>query len=169
MNIQLKTGDVILFRTALSWNPISWVAWIIRKIIKYNYNHVGIIINNWDVNFLNEANQKGLTANLASYRLKNHKIKILRLKKENNIIVEKDFATRANSILGVTKYDLLTLCFYQPIYQLTGLWLKKDRSDKKMVCSEYAAWCHQELFNNWDKIDPDDFEQSELFDVIYYN
>lgn len=166
----LQTGDVVLFHTKFKWNsPMSWLAAIIRKFIKFPYNHVGIIVNNWDKPFLNESNDKGVNSTVALDRLKDRKIKILRPK---DIINEREIAIKANSRLGITKYDVLGLIFYQLIYKLTGKWVASSRTnntERLMYCSEYAAWVYSTEFTEWYKVDPKDLGNSDFFETIYEN
>ena len=41
---QLNTGDVLLFSTQWSWNPISWFAKTIEYFTESPYSHVGIVL-----------------------------------------------------------------------------------------------------------------------------
>lgn len=170
----LKTGDVVLFHTPLTWRPTSWVAALIRHFTKYGYNHVGVIVCDWHIPMLNESVGSGVKTTPALRRLKGKKIKVLRFDPLRSAVnypalVEAEFAVRANSLLGVAKYDYMVLFVYQLIKQVTGKWLKKHQDDTRMVCSEYAAWCHETLFDNWDQVAPDDFEETGLFDNVYLN
>lgn len=164
----LQTGNVVLFHTKFVWySPMAWLAAIIRKITGYQYNHVGIIVNNWYAPALNESNAKGVTPTPAMQRLSNRKIKILKPKMP---IVEDVFAIRANSRWNLTDYDVWGLVFFQLIYQTFGIWLASKRTsdnERLMTCAEYAAWCYK--FAGWNKATPAIFEKSGLFEVVYEN
>ncbi len=41
---KLDTGDIILFSTQISWNPISWFSKLIEYFSSSPYSHVGIIL-----------------------------------------------------------------------------------------------------------------------------
>jgi hypothetical protein len=158
----IKSGDVIVFRTKFKWNkPMTWLAAIIRGFTAYEYNHVGVVVHNWGVPFLNESNQKGVNSTILKERLTGCKYKIFRSK---HPIDEKAFCINANSKLGVTKYDTISLLFYHAWYKITGRWIasnKQNQNERFMVCSEYAAWCHN--MKEWYKADPSVFEKSNYF------
>lgn len=168
LTTNLKTGDVILFRNKFLWyKPMSWLSALIRFFTKFNYNHVSVVVNNWDVSFSNEAIESGVEAFPCSDRLRNKKIMVLRAVAG---VYEPDFARRANSLLGVTRYDFKVLLWYQLIYQLTGKWLPNTKNNKKedrMICSEYAAWCHELPY--WYRYDPQDFDNNPYFKVVFFN
>ena len=148
---------------------MSWLAAIIRVFIKYPYNHVGIIVKNWEMPELNESNEKGVNSTVALDRLANRKIKILRYK---DIIDERSMAVRANSRKGITRYDVLGLIFFQLVYKLTGRWLANSRTNNDqrfMYCSEYVAWCYPAIFPQWYRIDPKDLGSNDNFEVIFEN
>ena len=167
---KLKTGDVVLLYTeAKLFKPSSWVAPLIRKIAKCDYNHAGIIISNWNKPFLNEAIGEGIIGRPVMYQLNHHKVKILRSKNHSpkSYDEEKDFANRANEKLG-TKYDFISLLLFLVLYQLTTLWIgrKREKVSKKMYCYEYVAYCFPKLFLEFWKILPNDF-LTEEFEEIY--
>ena len=137
------------------------------RFTKSYYNHVGVVVRNWDVPCLNEAVETGVNAVPLSDRLKKSDVKILRPK----IVYmdERQMAVRANSKIGHTGYDFSGLLFYQLIYQLTGHWLGHTgvHAEGRMYCGEYAAWCYVALFSNYWKTTPADIERSSDFNVVF--
>jgi hypothetical protein len=61
---------------------------------------------------------------------------------------ERAIAMRANDKLG-TRYDISSLVIHQVIYRTLGIWIGRtmEQAEKKMVCSEYVAWCFR--LHNW--------------------
>lgn len=41
---KMKTGDILLFTTKLTFNPISWLGCLIQKFTNTRYSHVGMIV-----------------------------------------------------------------------------------------------------------------------------
>jgi hypothetical protein len=154
---ELQTGDIIGFYTPFKvTNLMSYLSATIRFFTKSRYNHSGIYVENWGVGFIDEARQKGVNMEIASRRLKGKYIKVLRLKDKYQK-PEKDIATKANSVLGYTRYDFFGL-WYQLRFLLSNKkkWSgPKTRKEamKRMYCHEYSAWVHEEVFPDWWKVD----------------
>lgn len=162
-----KTGDIILFHTKFVWyKPLSWLSALIRFFTKSYYNHVGVVVRNWDVPFINEAVETGVHAVPLVDRIGSHQIRVIRPIKG---VDERTFAVRANSKIGHTGYDFSGLLFYQLIFQLTGHWLGHTgvHAEGVMYCGEYAGFCHAEYFHNYWKTAPSDENKSEYFFEVY--
>jgi hypothetical protein len=165
-DIELKSGDIILFSNAFVWyNPMRWLSWAIRKFTKAKYNHVGVVVNNWGVPFINEALVSGVVARPAQKHLHRHltKIKVLR---HRYGLIEDNFCRKANSKLGI-KYDKAALVFHHSVYRITGEWNGSTgpQSEGKMVCSEYAAWCYG--LNGWWALSAKELEHHPAFTVVF--
>jgi hypothetical protein len=164
-----KTGDIILFHTPLVWyKPMSWLSALIRLFTKSYYNHVGVVVCNWGVPFLNEAIEIGVTPIMLSERINGSDIRVIRPK--SPIMDEKTFAMQANSKLGRTGYDFKGLLFYQLIYQLTGHWLghtDAGHADRRMYCAEYGAWMYKNIFKDWWEVAPNVIDQSVAFFTVF--
>lgn len=164
---EFKTGDIILFHTNLIWySPMSWLSALIRFFTKCHYNHVGVVVLNWNVPFLNEAIETGVLPITLKDRLDGRKIRVIRPIKD---VDERSFAMKANDKLGHTGYDFSGLLFYQLIYQLTGHWLGHtgNHADGRMYCGEYAAFCHSEIFEKWWQTAPSDIHNSKEYYTIF--
>jgi len=162
-----KTGDIILFHTPVKWySPMSWLAGLIRVFTKCRYNHVGVVILNWGVPFLNEATATGVTTMPLKDRFGDSPIRILRY---NNPIKEDTFAIKANDKVGHTGYDFSGLLWFQLIYQLTGHWLGHTgaAAEGKMYCGEYAAWMFPKAFPEPWKTAPSVIYNSTKFKVKF--
>jgi len=153
-DLALKTGDLVLFRTPLSWSPMSWLAQLIRIFTGSAYNHAGIIVEIWGRPFLLEANERGLVAAPAEYRLHGREILV---RKPLFSFISSEIARRAVSRLGVSKYDFKSLFVYQVLYQIFGTWKGKKNDDAvdRLYCSEFYAWCFREEFVAWYLTDPE--------------
>jgi hypothetical protein len=162
----LQTGDIVYFRTrARLLNPLTWIAPPIRFFAKIKYNHVGVIVENWDVPFVNEAVEKGVISINSLDRIKG-KVMIKRPLFE---IDERKFAVKANSMLGKTGYDFSALLIHQLIFQTTGIWMgrKGNKAAKRMYCYEYVAWCYNKLFPEWWKISPINMINHKDFETVF--
>jgi len=156
--IDVRTGDIVLFRTPFKlWKPASWLSALIRYFAKIKYNHVGVVVSNWNVPFVNEALGRGVIPSPFKDRVIGVQVKILRPNFYLADGFEKAFATKANSKLGITGYDFSGLLFFQLVYQIFGVWIgtkNKKRAEKRMYCYEYVGWCYSNLFPDWWKINP---------------
>lgn len=164
-----KTGDIILFHTPIKWyNPLTWVTPIIRFLTKNYYNHVGVVVSNWEVPFINEAIETGVITIPLKDRLNGKDIKVLR--HESGLIKsEKEFAVKANGKLGHTGYDFSGLLFYQLIFQLTGCWLGHTgkHAEDRMYCGEYVAWNYEHIFEKYWLTAPSDIDNSREFSTMF--
>lgn len=171
--MELKTGDIVLFHSDFKfYSPISYLSAAIRFFADIYYNHVGIIIKNWDVPMVNEAVGRGIISDIVTDRLRGKEIKILRPKFE---FLEKELAIKANNKLGNTGYDFSGLLFYQLIFQLTKVWIgtkNKQRAEKRMYCYEYVAFLinqiKPDIYQDWWEIDPNKLiNDSDNFEVTF--
>jgi hypothetical protein len=162
-----RNGDVILFHTPIKWySPMSWLSGLIRVFTKCRYNHVGVVVENWGVPFLNEALASGIINTPLKDRLDGRLIRVIR---PINTIDEYLFAIKANDKLGKTPYDFSGLLWFQLIYQLTGHWLGHtgDHADKRMYCGEYVAYMYSDIFERWWQTAPSDIHKSKEFLTLF--
>lgn len=160
----LKTWDIVFEYTPLSRRPNSWISALIRIFTQSQFTHCGVIIYNWYVPYMVEADNWPIKSEIIHTRLQGKYIKVLRSKIEIN---EKDFAVKAGSRMSNTWYDYWWV-FWQAIYILTWYWYGKKWIDasKSMYCSEYVAWLHD--LNYWWMLSPADIiEKTYLFKSIY--
>lgn len=158
--IELKTGDLVFFRSK------GVLPLLIRKFAKIQYNHVGVVVSNWEKLFLNEAVGRGIMAQPLSNRIDGREKDIL-IRRPINPINEKEFAQKANSCLG-KKYDFRGLIINQGLLQVFGKWNGGDagKEEGRFYCYEYASFCYQEHFDWW-KINPKDLLNSNLFETVF--
>lgn len=164
---ELKSGDRIFVRTKFVWyKPLTIISAIIRAVAGVKYNHVEIVVRNWDIPFVNGAIFNGIISRQAIDELSGKQIRVVRRKEP---IVERDFCVRANSRIGTTKYDFAGLLFHQLVYQLTNmrLWIgrSEEKADNRMACYEYAAWCYKDI--DWWKADPVTMINDEDYYLIF--
>jgi hypothetical protein len=168
----LKTGDIIVFYTPFNWKKIpTYLAALIRFFAKVKYNHCAVYVKNWGQGFINEAIDKGVIPEIASHRLRNVHVKIIRNPRVGTV-PEDVIARKANRVLGYTKYDYLGTMFHQLIWQLSGKrwWIgpkTREEAEKKMYCYEYAAWVHEEYYPNWWKIDLDEMLHDPKSEILF--
>ena len=137
--LDLQAGDVILFHTALSFAPVSWLAWGIRKVTKSYWNHAALVLEIEGRIFIAEAFGGGVRLRPASYFLdrRRNKIKVLRPTYTHLVRAK----VKAMDKLGC-KYDFGAL--FQHLWKaIRGKWTGHtgDFAAGKMVCSEYVAYC----------------------------
>ena len=166
----LRAGDVVLFRTRFKiWSPMSWLSALIRFFTGSPFNHVGLIVINQGVPFVNEANERGLVTTRAGARLWGREKDIRILRRMDKTFkapkTARDFSKIMNSYLGVSKYDFASLFIYQLIYQVFGTWHGRtsDAAKAFLYCSEYAALAHQDCFLHWWKVSPADVFKNSWF------
>lgn len=172
--LTLRTGDIILFYKPFKWYKIrTYLSWIIRKIAMTKYNHAGVVVNNWYIPFLNEAQGVGLITESCHTRLVGCHIKIMR-RLDIDSISEASLAVKANGIIGNTKYDFMGLVHQLVLntwYKISGkkIWIGKkgDDASRRMYCYEYAAWVHNDLYPEWWKIDLPAMRYDSRFKVIF--
>lgn len=161
----LETGDVVVSRTNFRWNyPLGYLSAIIRFFAKTEYNHAALVVFNWGKPFTNEAIGNGVVAHPFGNRLKGKKIKVLRLYDPDS---EQVIAMKANSKVGVAKYDVIGL-IYQAIYLTTGKWFGKteEASEKRMYCFEYVAWVYEYIFTEYWRVTPLEVIDSKYFYTV---
>lgn len=163
-----KTGDIVFFRTKLCWyKPATWLAYIIRKVAKIDYNHVGVLVRVWDEPFIIEALGRGILASPLEKRISGDErdVKIQRPVRDIN---ESDYAKKAVSFLS-TKYDVIGLIFHQLIWNLFSIWIgaKKAEAKKRMYCYEFAALMNEEDYTTWYKVIPKEFLEAQWHDTVY--
>lgn len=166
--IELRTGDVVLVHTPLSWKPGTWLSWTIRQFCKTRYNHCGVIVANHGKLALNEAVESGVRPIPLKDRLEGLEIIILRQPDKCEFRFEQaKFAVKSNGYWGKTPYDYWALFVIFPIYILTGKWLgrKGPSAAKKQVCSEYVANCYD--MENAYKTSPKDILDYPKFVPIF--
>lgn len=149
--------------------PGTYLGWIIRWFLDVvnwikglppiRENHCGNIIEENGVLYLietgwNPARMRGEVIKTEWNRWKTardqgyYEVKTPGFKYDPDI-----YAMRLNYSLG-TPYDFPSVLFYQPIYQLTGIWIgrKGEKALRKLQCNELSAWAYQ--LDGWEKMDP---------------
>lgn len=170
MEKNLTIGTVILFRPKFTWNPITWLSFLICLGTRCKYSHAAIIGNHRDSQWIFEAVKTGVERNDINKRIKNHSIAIL----EPNFNFNKyNISSKAigewawDKETRCSEYDFLAVFAIQPIFILTGKWIgrKSPGPNRKFYCSEFVAWLF-ELPQWWDW-SPNSFYKSEMFNVIF--
>ena len=165
---ELVTGNVILYCREFKWNrPMSYVSAAIRFVMKSKISHVSVIVSDWGEPFCNQALPSGVHAIPATRDLVGERVIILKYKGEIN---EKEFATRANSYLGMP-YDFFGTCVCQLVYQLSGrtIWIGKRGRDAgaKLYCFEYAALMFPNEFSKPWEADVYSFLDDSKFEIVF--
>lgn len=169
-DVKLESGMQIFFYTPFRWTDLmSWLASAIRYFAKIKYNHASTVVCNWFVPFVNEAVASGVNPTNCADRLKGRQILIRRFK-GGLPYTERDFCIRANEKLGDTKYDYKGLVFYQLVFQLFHVWLKRKREyvERHMYCYDYNAYCYQEYYGpEWWNINPSAMLSDDRFETVF--
>lgn len=132
----------------------GFIARAIQWFTKSRLNHTALILNIRDEFFVIDSQIDGTNMRPLDEWLKkyNYIYKITRPWFNWN---KEDIKTRALSMIGHSPYDILSLIWYQPIYQLFGKWKGKRSPEAKerLYCSEFVAW----VFNMeiWWKASPE--------------
>lgn len=161
-------GNLIFVKTKFKWwNPFTWLPLIIRIVAKIEYNHVGVIIENYGYACIYEATQNGITVSRIAKYMNRSKYEIavkqpIFLKSESyDLIIGK----KACSNLGV-KYDYFGLFVTQLFLNLFQVFIfPKSRPEQKFYCYEFAAYCVG--WQNLEKVEPKEFENTEEFETIF--
>ncbi len=163
--IELKTGDVILYRrkTFLS-KAIQWFE-------KNKWSHAGLVVKIYGSDFVEEAEAKGLLINTLMDSIKKCEIMLLRPKFNPNTI---SFSKLVIPMAGKHRYNFIKLLFVQVNWQLFHIWLaKKDNNDKlrRVICGEFVAYVYHvftkgELFKDWFKATSKSLFESDQFEHI---
>lgn len=128
------------FRKGVTFNPLSWLGWLIRLIARVKYNHVAVLFNINDVWFLQEAIGDGvvtkpfLNSNAANYYT-HYSIEEYRVQ-----LSRKDIMDRILKSTGI-KYDFAGLLFYQLWFNLFRKWIGSAvKGKEKFYCYEHVAY-----------------------------
>lgn len=116
--------------------PMSWLAWAIRKATGKHYNHSGLVV------LVNDSFVI-IHAVYPRVEIKNYE-KWLKEKERDIKLIPVDVhnfhETQQKAIDQVgKKYDLINLLFLMPVYLLTGKWIGSKSSDR-LQCYELCAY-----------------------------
>lgn len=143
---ELKTGDILHCRG----NRL--LSKLIMKFTKSRFSHTAIVIECWGQLYIVDAQKNGVNPRPIKEWLKEfgYYFEVSR----PSVIENKEVSIKAFSKVGSTKYDFISLFWYQPKYILTGKWKGKpsETADSRMYCSEYVAWIYE--IPNWWKLSP---------------
>lgn len=157
-----QTGDLVFFRDSFSWNPMSWLATLIRFFAGVKYNHVGIVIGT----DIFEAIGRGIVRRPLLQRISGRKIKVNRRKSH---LPDEIIKQRAFYNLG-RKYDFAGLLWFQLWFQLFKHWIgfkSPEKAARKFYCYEFVAYVHDE--KDWWKVNPKDFINSTDYIEVFSN
>jgi hypothetical protein len=163
----LQSGDIVIFRNEFVWyQPITWLATLIRFFTKSPYNHAGIVVTSWGVPMINEALGGGIRCRPADKYLARRKSSILILRPKVPVD-EREFCIQANSLIG-TKYNFKGL-IDQLIYRVTGRWTghtgRFAETYNRLICTQYVAWCYG--LHAWWKYSVKELLDNNDFVVVY--
>jgi hypothetical protein len=142
----------------------SIVGRLIQKATKFEYNHVGIVVPFNGTLWIAEAVAQGfkLTHTLTDYqKIANKKGKKL-LFLRSKIEVHENTIKERISFLMNKKYEFANLVFFQLFKQFTKKWIGTKNANR-VICSEAVAYCFQEYFPKWYKVEPEEFYYSQDF------
>jgi len=155
------------------FHPISnketatYLAPIIRFFTKYKYTHTAFVIECWGSLFVCEAFTSGIIIRPLSEFADGMTVSVLRPSFKFD---KKEVSKKALSKVSTTKYDLISLLFFQILYQITGKWYgqKKERkAEKKFYCSEYVAWLYRGVFKKWYMTTPEDIHVNQNIEEVF--
>ena len=141
--IELKEGDTL---HCYSQKILSK---IIRFITKGRVSHTAKVIKVWNRLFILDSQSDGSNLRRLDNWEEKYNYTYIVTRKKNRDITK--LRKKASEVIGVTKYDYMSLIIYQPIYQITGIWFGKKEEDavEKLYCSELCAWL-DDIPNYWE-------------------
>ena len=108
---KLQAGDVITTYTPFEWKrPVTYMAPMIRFFTKYKYTHTAIVLECWGSIFVCEAYTSGIIIRPIESFPDKMKVSVIRPKFEFD---QRELSKKALSKVSTTKYDLLSLIFFQ--------------------------------------------------------
>lgn len=126
----------IIVHTPLNWKrPLTLISWAIRKFAKTYYNHAAFIVTIDHIDFVVEADMKGVVMIPLKDWVKEQIVTVYK--------VPKFYRAKALTKVGNTKYDFGSLFFYQLINTVTGKYYgytDERKAAKRFYCYEYLAW-----------------------------
>lgn len=131
----LKTGDI------LHCSGKRLISRLIKKATKSEFSHSALFIEIWGQPYVIDAQNDGVNVRPWNDWLEMYDYKIT-VHRSSDLVNEKTFAQRALTRVGHTAYDFEGLLVRQPIELMTGKWIEKGDTEKKMYCSEYVAWVY---------------------------
>lgn len=149
---------IILVHTPFNWRrPLTIISHLIRLVTGNFWNHAAILVrlgNSW---FIVESDIKGVVLLPFKEWIKEQTIQVWKP-------LESSYRfDRMMGKVGHTKYDFLSLFWFQLVYQLTGKFYgftSERKAAQTFYCYEFIAWVYE--FDEWFKVDPEDFiEQME--------
>jgi hypothetical protein len=167
-DFQLEAGDIFCTFTPFQIKrPSTYLAPIIRFFTKYKYTHTAFVIECWGSLFVCEAFTSGIIIRPLNEFSDGMIVSVLRPSFKFD---KKEISKKALSKVSTTKYDLISLLFFQILYQTTGKWYgqKKERkAEKKFYCSEYVAWLYGDVFEKWYMTTPEDIHINKNFKEVF--
>lgn len=167
---ELQTGDLLHRHSPFVWyKPTRYLSVLIRFFTKSWSGHTAMIIDIWSEKMVVESD--GLNVRLLPYKEWAKDSLIIITRNELTEFQKRHLSIVAISKQGYTGYDFIGI-IHQLIFQLSGQWIGRtgDNASKKMYCSEYIAWCYNEvlrIYPNWFKIAPSDLYNDNKFFQIY--
>jgi hypothetical protein len=158
-----QVGDIVLFRTiAKLTKPLTWLAPIIRFIVRTKYNHAGVVWKDDAGNMcIVEATEHGVIQSpIAKINSPKYSSVEVRRYPEFGTMYLARVSRRIHWSLQ-KKYDFGSLFFFQLIYQVTNLWIGRKRMDAgdRFYCTELVAYAHKEYFAKWWLTDHNDLRR----------
>ena len=125
---KLQTGDIISTYTPFEWKrPVTYMAPIIRFFTKYKYTHTAVILECWGSMFVCEAYTSGVIIRPLEEFPDKMKVSVTRPDFEFD---KRELSKKAMSKVSTTKYDIISLVFFQTLYQITGKWYGNTKERK---------------------------------------
>lgn len=133
---KLHTGDILhchtnrLLGRMISWFTKGWAT------------HTATVVEVWGRTYIVDSQSDGTNARPLEAWLEKYDYDII-VARPNEEVNERKYSVKAFSKIGHTAYDYASLIFRHPWAIITKKWARdKDPNDKRMVCSEFVAWCY---------------------------
>lgn len=170
--IELKIGDKVFVDTFFDFkNPISWLAYCIRKIAKIPFNHLRVVAEkDGKIGFI-QAVEEGVVFNELYYHPKKERVMVMR----NGEPINEEKYNRELISIENKKYDFVNLFWTQLIHNLFSIWIgakNEEQAKNRFICYEIGFLVDRleikkEFGIEWYKLKPLQYYESQFMDLIY--
>lgn len=135
-----QTGDRILFSTTLPFQPLPEA---IKFILGSKYHHSGVMGKKADGWKIYESIMSGINRTHALDYANHYKVQVARIPGANT----PESIPILDSLVGIVKYDYMSLLVYLPILIGTKYWVGRteEKAWKRMVCMEFDEWYYNQI------------------------
>lgn len=136
---KLMHGDILhCYSSGFLGKAIQWFT-------KSRINHTAIVLKINNVTLIADSQANGTNLKtLENWKKKYSYNYMIHRRKVMGAATRAHITRKVFSRMGITGYDFASLLIWQPWYIISGRWKgkKKKEAEKRMYCSEFAAWVY---------------------------